>query len=138
MSEKTLWAGMPAEWMALVTASALYWALGQITGVAKTRVAGREWNRSNRDTEPLVAPWVTRTERAQRNLLESYPLFLSLVVVLTFAGKCGTLSALGSLVWLGCRFAHAGFFMAGITGWRTWAYLGSLVGLAMMLVNLAR
>lgn len=123
--------------MVLVAASAMYWALGQITGLAKTRVAGRAWNRSNRETEPEVAPWVRRTERAQSNLLESYPLFLSLVVVLTFSGKNSDWSALGSLVWLACRLAHAGFFVAGITGWRTWAYLGSLVGLAMMLLTLA-
>ena len=128
---------MPAEYSALVAAGALYWALGQITGVAKTRVAGTEWNRSNRDTEPPVEPWVTRTERAQRNLLESLPLFMALVVVLGLSGKTSGLSGLGALIWLGSRFAHAGFFMAGITGWRTWAYLASLGGLATMIFALA-
>lgn len=127
---------MPAEYGALVAAGALYWALGQITGVAKTRVAGTEWNRSNRDTEPPVEPWVARTERAQRNLLESLPLFMALVVVLGLSGKTSAISGLGALIWLGCRFAHAGFFMAGITGWRTWAYLASLVGLLLMIFAL--
>jgi uncharacterized MAPEG superfamily protein len=128
---------MPLEWTVLVAVSGLYWALGQITGVAKTQVAGTAWNRSNRDTEPEVSPWVKRTERAQRNLLESYPLFLSLVVVLGLSGRSDQLSALGALLWFACRLAHAGLFMAGVTGWRTGAYLLSLVGLALMLVSLA-
>lgn len=127
---------MPAEWTVLVAVSALYWAFGQITGVAKTRVAGTAWNRGNRETEPEVPAWVGRTERAQRNLLESYPLFLSLVVVLSLSGKLNHLSALGASLWFACRLAHAGLFMAGITGWRTVAYLASLVGLGMMLVAL--
>ena len=128
---------MPCEWPALVAASILYWGLGQVTGVAKTRVAGTEWNRSNRETEPEVPAWVHRTERAQRNLLESYPLFLSLVVVLSLSHKTSHLSGLGALIWLGCRFLHAGLYMAGVTGWRTGAYLGSLVGLSMMVFALA-
>lgn len=128
---------MHAEWTVLVAVSALYWGLGQVTGVAKTRVAGTEWNKGNRESEPEVAPWVQRTEKAQKNLLESYPLYLSLAVVLSLVDKLGTVSALGALIWFGCRLAHAGFFMAGITGWRTLAYLGSLVGLAMMVFALA-
>ena len=128
---------MAIEWLGLVLISGMYWGLGQVTGVAKTKVAGKAWNRGNRETEPPVPEWVHRTERAQRNLLESYPLFLSLVVVLTFSQHLGRLSALGASVWVLARLAHAGLFMAGVTGWRTVAYLVSLVGLGLMTVALA-
>lgn len=128
---------LPAEWAVLVAVSIMYWALGQITGVAKTSVAGTAWNRGNRETEPEVPAWVKRTEKAQKNLLESYPFFLSLVVALGFTGKSTELSTAGAILWFACRLAHAGLFMAGITGWRTVAYLASLAGLGVMLFTLA-
>ena len=128
---------MPIEWSLLVAISGVYWGLGQVTGVAKTKVAGVDWNRGNRETDPPVPGWVTRTEKAQKNLLESYPLFLSLVVVLTFANKLGGMATLGALVWFAARLAHAALFMKGITGWRTGAYLVSLVGLGLMFTALA-
>jgi uncharacterized MAPEG superfamily protein len=127
---------MPVEWPILVIISAFYWGLGQVTGIAKTKVAGTAWNRGNRETDPPVPEWVTRTEKAQRNLLESYPLFLSLVLVLSLSHHLSDLSALGAGIWFAARLAHAALFMAGVTGWRTGAYLVSLVGLGLMAIAL--
>lgn len=127
---------MRPELQMLVAAGLLYWLLGQVTALGKIRSAGLAWGMGNRDSEPDTPGWVKRTERAQRNLLESLPLFTALVVSAHLSGRLSANTELGATIWMAARAAHAAVFVAGITFWRTIAYYASLAGLGIMLCEL--
>ncbi len=110
----------------------LYWFLGHLAVPTKTRIAGLAWNLGNRDTEPEFPAWVKRTERAQRNLLESLPLYFALAIACHVAGISNSWTQLGAWLFFGGRLAHALVFVAGITFVRTIAYGTAVAGLLLM------
>ncbi|MEW9805959.1 MAPEG family protein [Mesorhizobium marinum] len=77
-----------------------------------------------------------RLERALKNLLETYPAFIAIVVALVVAGKTGGIAGTGALVWLGARVLYVPAYAFGIPVVRTLLWLISAVGLVMMLVRL--
>ncbi len=77
-----------------------------------------------------------RFKRALHNLLETYPAFIALVVALVATGKTGGMAATGALIWIVCRAIYVGLYAAGIPVARTLIWLGSIIGLVMMLIRL--
>lgn len=127
---------MTTEYQVLLALAFLYWALGHVAIPTKTRLAGLAWNVGNRDHNPEFPAWVQRADRAQRNLLESLPLYFALAIVLHAQGISNPLTQLGAWLFLGSRLAHATLYIAGITGLRTLAYGLSLLALALMASSL--
>ena len=77
-----------------------------------------------------------RLLRALRNLLETYPAFIALVLALALTGKTGGIAATGAVVWIVARVLYLIAYAAGIPVVRTVILTASIVGLAMMLVRL--
>lgn len=77
-----------------------------------------------------------RFARALKNLLETYPAFIALVVALVVTGKTGGMAAAGAMTWLAARVVFVPIYAAGIPVLRTLVWLVSALGLVLMLVRL--
>lgn len=128
---------MTFEFKVMLATGFLYWFLGHVGIPTKTRIAGMAWNMGNRETSPEFPPWVDRADRAQRNLLESLPLYFALAICLKSCGISNTYTQLGAWLFLGGRLAHAAIFIAGIPIIRTVAYAVAMAGLMLMAIPLA-
>ena len=77
-----------------------------------------------------------RLDRALKNLLETYPAFIAIVVALVVTGKTGGLAATGAWLWLAARIVYVFLYAAGIPVFRTLIWVVSITGLVLMLVRL--
>ena len=77
-----------------------------------------------------------RLERALNNLLQTYPAFVALALALVVTGKAGGMAATGAWIWLAARIIYVLLYATGIPVLRTLAWLASIVGLVMMLLQL--
>jgi uncharacterized MAPEG superfamily protein len=76
-----------------------------------------------------------RLDRALKNMLETYPAFIALVIALVIAGKTGGLAATGAWIWLAARVVYVPVYAAGIPVLRTGLWLVSALGLVLMFIR---
>jgi uncharacterized MAPEG superfamily protein len=108
-----------------------------LPATARTRQFGTKWNASPRDEPtPAVKPVTGRLERAQANLYETLPLFIGAVLVAHVAGEDGFLTYWGATVYFWSRVVYVPLYAFGVTGFRSLAFLASLVGLLMIVAAL--
>ncbi len=105
-------------------------ALGAQVSVGLPALAG------NRENMPALEGWAGRASRAHRNMLENIALFAALVLVAQVAGKTNATTALGAQIFFWARLAYAGIYIAGVPWLRTGAWVVSIIGLVMILVQL--
>ncbi len=118
-------------WAALLTfVQAVVAAQGAFNQVGLVRLAG------NREGMPEIAGWGGRAARAHRNMLENLVLFASLVLVAVLADKTNGTTLLGAQIFLWARVAYAVVYVAGIPWLRTGIWALSIVGLAMIFLQL--
>jgi uncharacterized MAPEG superfamily protein len=77
-----------------------------------------------------------RIGRALRNLLETYPAFVGLVLTLVVSGKTGGIGAIGAEIYLAARLLYLVVYAAGVSVVRTLLWGLSIIGLVMMVVRL--
>lgn len=129
-----------------VAASVEVWVLGWsavlllvqvIVQASATGDLGPKYLFSPRDEELKTKSVVgRRLDRALRNLLETYPAFIALVVALAATGKTGGIAATGALIWIIARALYVLLYAAGVHVVRTLAWFAALVGLVLMAVRL--
>jgi uncharacterized MAPEG superfamily protein len=85
---------------------------------------------------PEIRGWGGRAARAHRNMLENLVLFAALVMVAELAGKTNGTTLLGAQIFLWARVAYAVVYVAGIPWLRTGVWAVSIVGLAMIFLQL--
>lgn len=76
-----------------------------------------------------------RADRAYRNFLETYPVFIALVVVVTLADRSSALTQWGAWVYLGFRTIYLPLYIAGIPWLRTFAWNIATLGLALIMLG---
>ncbi len=118
-------------WAVLLTVvQAVVAAQGAMMQVGLPMLAG------NREGMPEIRGWAGRAARAHRNMLENLVLFAALVLVAVVAGKTNGTTLLGAQIFFWARLAYAGIYLAGIPWLRTGVWALSVVGLAMIFVQL--
>jgi len=90
----------------------------------------------NREGMPEIRGWGGRAARAHRNMLENLVLFAALVLAAVIAGKTNSTTLLGAQIFLYARIAYALVYIAGIPWLRTGVWGLSVVGLAMIFLQL--
>jgi uncharacterized MAPEG superfamily protein len=105
-------------------------ALGAMLQVGLPALAG------NREGLPEITGWGGRAARAHRNMLENLVLFAALVLVAVAAGRTNATTLLGAEIFLYARLAYAVVYVAGIPWLRTGVWAVSVVGLAMIFLQL--
>jgi len=91
---------------------------------------------SNREGMPEIKGWGGRAARAHRNMLENLVLFSILVVAAVVSGKTNDMTLLGAQIFLYARIAYAAVYIAGLPWVRTAVWGVSVVGLAIIFVQL--
>ncbi|HTZ36938.1 MAG TPA: MAPEG family protein [Stellaceae bacterium] len=86
----------------------------------------------NRDALPSLTGFAGRAQRAHRNMLESLPLFIALVLVAHIASRVDATAVLGCQLFFWGRLAHWLIYLAGIPWLRTLAWLVSVIGLVLI------
>ena len=100
----------------------------------KTRQYGTKWNIGARDEAlPPLNPVAGRLARAQANFLETFPIAIIALLGVAIAGRTSAWTAMGGWIWLGARIIYLPLYGFGVFGWRTLAFVISLVGLGMVL-----
>ena len=90
----------------------------------------------NREGLPEIKGWGGRAARAHRNMLENLVLFAALVLVAVIAGKTNATTLLGAQIFLYARIVYALVYIAGVPWLRTGVWGVSVVGLAMIFLQL--
>ena len=90
----------------------------------------------NREGMPEITGWAGRAARAHRNMLENLVLFAALVLAAVVAGKTNDMTLLGAQIFLYARIAYALVYVAGIPWLRTGVWGVSVVGLALIFLQL--
>jgi len=90
----------------------------------------------NREGMPEIKGWGGRAARAHRNMLENLVLFAILVTVAVLADKTNGTTLLGAQIFFWARVAYAAVYIAGLPWIRTGVWAVSVVGLAMIFLQL--
>ena len=90
----------------------------------------------NREGLPEIKGWGGRAARAHRNMLESLVLFAVLVIAAVLADKTNGTTLLGAQIFFWARVVYALVYLAGIPWLRTGVWAVSIVGLAMIFLQL--
>ena len=89
----------------------------------------------NREGLAPCTGWAGRAARAHHNMLESLVLFAALVLVAVAAGKTNATTLLGAQIFFWARVGYAAVYLAGIPWLRTGVWFVSVVGLALIFLQ---
>jgi uncharacterized MAPEG superfamily protein len=107
-----------ALFLPYVMARTLVWGLADTVGYPKN--------------PPALPDWAERARRAHMNMVENLAPFAALVLVAQASGRASTATAMGATIFFWSRIVHAIVFIAGIPWLRTLAFLGGVIGMAMI------
>jgi uncharacterized MAPEG superfamily protein len=90
----------------------------------------------NREDMPVMTGFAGRAQRAYRNMLETLPIFIALILVAQIAAKTNAATLLGAELFFWGRLAHWLIYLVGIPWLRTFAWAVSIVGLVLIFLQL--
>ena len=90
----------------------------------------------NRETQATLHGFAGRAHRAHRNMLESLPLFIALVLMAQLIGRANATTLLGCQLFFWGRLVHWLIYLAGIPWLRTLAWVVSVVGMILIFAQL--
>lgn len=125
---------MPIELAILAWASLFGIAQLFITAAVRTRAYGTGWNVGARDTTPIerATPLVGRLERAQANLMETFPLFAAVVLAVAIADRTNASTTMGAWLYLAGRLVYLPLYVAGVPFVRTLAWGVATTGILLI------
>ncbi|HKW37810.1 MAG TPA: MAPEG family protein [Burkholderiales bacterium] len=118
--------------VALAFVQVLIAVTGAFTQVGLMKLVG------NREDMPKLTGWVGRAERAHFNMMINLVLFASLELAVAVLGKGNATTMLGAQLFFWGRLAYAVIYLAGLPWLRTLSWLGSVVGLILIFLQLVK
>lgn len=107
-------------------------------GLATTQ-RGLKWNASNRDGDaPPLTGFAARAERANRNFLETFPVFAAAVLAVALLQRNTEHTALAAQVYFWARLAYLPIYVIGIPYLRTAVWIVSFWGILQFVEVLFR
>jgi uncharacterized MAPEG superfamily protein len=107
-----------------------------ISAAAANQAVGLTALAGNREDMPALTGFAGRARRAHLNMVENMVLFTALVLVAAVAGKANATTAMGALVFFWARLVYAMIYLLGIPWLRTAAWFVSVIGMAMIALQL--
>jgi uncharacterized MAPEG superfamily protein len=96
---------------------------------------GYRWTAGSRDAEvPRLTGTAGRLERALRNFLETFPVFVAAVLLVRVLGREGTLSEWGAGLYVSARVVYLLLYMAGVPLIRSLVWKVAFVGIVLLLL----
>jgi uncharacterized MAPEG superfamily protein len=106
-----------------------------LPAMLRTGETGVAYNASARDTDgPPVGVVTGRLMRAQKNLFETLPVFAAALLIAHVAGRTGTLTWWGAMLYFWARVVYLPLYGLGIPYLRSLVWLVSLAGVILILV----
>ena len=123
---------MSTELLCLVWRTALGFA--HVCGQVVTLYAEHGLGIYDSKRDKLFTPglYTARGDRALRNFLETYPLFVALVAAVELSGQRDWYTATGAITYLVARTVYWPLYMSGLGYIRTTSWTVACIGLAMM------
>ena len=106
--------------------------LNHIPAIGRVAEAGIGWGASNREKSVEGRPWVGRADRAQRNHHDNLAMIATVVLIAQVTGQTDGVTANAAIAILLCRIIHSVSYIAGIVALRSLAYVGSIVGVGVI------
>ena len=106
--------------------------LNHIPAFGRVADAGIEWAAGNREKAVEGPPWVGRADRAQRNHHDNLAMIAAVILIAHVTQQADVVTARASIAILGCRVLHGIAYYAGIGIVRSLAYVGSILGLGII------
>lgn len=104
-----------------------------LQGQLATAEMGLGWNAGPRDEERAPKGKLAgRAARASKNLQETYPAFVGLVLAVAMTGDPSGWGLTAAWAWLACRILYVPLYLAGVPYIRSLVWLGSLAALLVM------
>jgi len=103
-----------------------------LQSVAGFLVNGLKGAVGSRDDEVLTSGIGGRFERAYYNMLETFPVFVALVLTVHVSESWDTTSALAVQLYFWARVAYIPLYVSGIPFLRSIAWVVSMVGIVML------
>jgi len=126
---------LPAEIVMLGLGAVLLLLQMFLQSVSSAIELGGGYKAGPRDDTRMVRSVIAgRADRAFRNLLETFPIFAALALVIT--GRNGGLGALGAQVWIVMRILYVPLYLIQIPFARSLVWFVSIFALVAMLVRL--
>lgn len=108
-----------------------------ITAAGSVGQRGLGWAASARDGQPKpLTGMVARLDRARGNFLETFPLFLAVVIAAYVLQRHDGMTILGAQLYFWARLIYVPVYAAGIPYLRTLVWAVSIVGIVLLLVAL--
>lgn len=123
---------MTADLLLLVLSTTLVGGYIGVQGVLYRIDVGVEYAASGRDDDRQPGVFARRAERALRNLLETYGVFIALAAVAAFGGRGDALTQWGGWIYFLARWAYLPLYLFGVQWLRSLAWTVSAVGLSLM------
>ena len=95
---------------------------------------GLAWNVGARDEPKPLTGLAGRLQRAFANYRETFPIFAVALLATYLAGKLGTLTADGAILYVVARAVYVPLYAFGVPYVRSLVWGASLVGIIMVLV----
>ena len=127
---------MSIDLIMLVLSAVLALVYVNVQGAVFGTDVGQKIASGPRDALPEISPLAGRAERALRNFLETYPVFIALIVVIEFAQRGDWFTLIGGVLYLVTRTAFLPLYLAGTPGLRSLSWVLSILGLLLMIVGI--
>lgn len=128
---------MSIELSLLVWSAALALAYMAVQSTVYRLDYGIKFAGGQRDGERAPNKWAARGERALRNFLETYGVFIALAVATELSGRSDGLTQWGAQLWFWARVAYLPAYFIDVPLMRSGIWMVSLVGLVLMFVGVA-
>ena len=130
---------VPVELELLVAAVIV--GLVQIVWAASAGSGGERnfgWLAGPRDDPKPVGVVAARLDRALKNFLETFPLFAAALIACVLAGKTGSLTLYGAVLYVVARALYVPLYAWGVSVVRTLVWTASVIGILMVIVAFFR
>lgn len=98
---------------------------------------GVKFANTARDNEEAPNVLTARGEKALRNFLETYAVFIALAVATELSGRSDGLTQWGTAIWFVARIVYLPLYLTGVVNIRSLVWLISAIGLALMFFGVA-
>jgi len=124
------------RWLAWSTLLGFLQILAASWAVAAQR-GGMQWSAGARDDpQPPPTGVAGRLDRAQKNFLQTFPLFVAAVLAAHVAGRNGALTGWGTLLFFWARVFYVPLYAAGVPYVRSLVWAVAMVGMLMVWASL--
>ena len=90
-----------------------------------------------RDNEGPPNVLTARAEKALRNFLETYAVFIALAVATELSGRSDVFTQWGAIIWFVARVVYLPLYVTGVQDIRSLVWFISAIGLALMFFGVA-